>query len=394
MTEEEKQLIRIQTTIFFITSLASVFLNVYFFNLGSFKSVYFYNLATFIALLITYIASGYLLKKFSSKDLIVISLFLLGLLYLLIFVFKESSINYLIFLGLLNGMGMGSYWAGYNLSQFILTNEDTRHNYFGNVLFWSNASHAIGPLVGGAIIRIFEVISTKQIGYEAVFLLVGVLTFYNIFLALKLPIHKGVSFTISDILKHKRSLSWKLVLTQQFFFGLWDVSFNVISVILIFLIVKQEFVLGAITTVATLAFAFGSLLTGKLLQKNENIFILGSFFTSIGLLIFGLQQNFLGILSVILLIRFFWPFLHIPTSKAILDTPDSEIGSWQEKYHYLIERDVALGIARILSYIILLLLLTETNQITLAKTWILVIAVLPLIVGLIHYRYLVSLRKV
>ncbi|MBI2314671.1 hypothetical protein HYU93_01235 [Candidatus Daviesbacteria bacterium] len=63
---------------------------------------------------------------------------------------------------------------------------------------------------------------------------------------------------------------------------------------------------------------------------------------------------------------------------------DSVKKDWQSKYHFLIERDLALGVARILTYFVLLLLFTPQNQTAIAKNWILIVPIFPLLIGLLQ----------
>lgn len=208
--------------------------------------------------------------------------------------------------------------------------------------------------------------------------------FVTFIVAGKLPNHLGVKFSFWEIIKHKRSRVWKIVLSQQFFYGLIDVSFGTFSAILMFQFLKQELTLGIVNTTSTIVYALASILAIRILRNNKRAYILGMIGSSIALFIFGLQQNWLGIASLIIINNLTLPLLNITTSKSIYDSMDSIKESWQRKYHFLIERDSALGFARILTYTTLLIFFTTQNQISVAKTWILIIPLVPLIIGLLQ----------
>jgi ABC-type methionine transport system permease subunit len=79
------------------------------------------------------------------------------------------------------------------------------------------------------------------------------------------------------------------------------------------------------------------------------------------------------------------PFLAIPTSVAILAGYDEVETSWQDKYHLFIQRDSILGIARILSFVILFMLFSQFDKVVVARNWFLIAAVVPLGIGyLLH----------
>jgi hypothetical protein len=71
--------------------------------------------------------------------------------------------------------------------------------------------------------------------------------------------------------------------------------------------------------------------------------------------------------------------------KTYYDVMDSLPGEWQTRYHFMIEREFALGAGRLLSFGALLLFLTPQNQVAIATQWILCIAALPLLVGVLQY---------
>ncbi|MEK7165291.1 MAG: MFS transporter, partial [Patescibacteria group bacterium] len=269
--------------------------------------------------------------------------------------------------------------------QYLLTTAHTRSRYFGRLNFWLNIALASGPILGGLIIRLFSLVSEPIYGYMTLFLLVAVIDFYILLLAFRLPRHVGISFSFVDILQHKRSISWKIVLVQQFIFGLWDVAFAAFSGVLIFLIVKQELYVGGVKTVSALIFAVGSIVAGKILQRYKFMILPAAYLSTLGLLLFGLFQNWWGIVAFLLLPSLVQPFVNVATSKSIYDVMDESKESWQNKYHYLIERDSVLGLARILNYVILLFIFTPENQITVAKTWILIIPLFPLLIGTLQW---------
>ena len=175
MTPEEKLLLKLNGLFFFALSLAGIFVTVFLFQLGGFKAVVSYGLVSLTVLLIVYILSGYLLKKFSSLFLIRLGfLFFCGL-YSLLFLFQEHSLDYLILLGIINGVANGNYWAGNNLTQYIATYTHSRNEYFGKLNFFINIGSAFGPILGGTMIYFFNLSWPKIFGYATLFALVALL---------------------------------------------------------------------------------------------------------------------------------------------------------------------------------------------------------------------------
>lgn len=381
MSKEEKQLIKLNGIFFFTVSIAGIFVNLFLFQLGGFRAVVTYGLFNLAFLLIIYFLSGYLLKKYSSRTLIRSGILLFVISYTSLFLLGEKSINFLIPLGIIQGLANGCYWPGNNLTQYVATHEHSRQEYFGKLFFYMNIGSAFGPILGGSIIQFFNLYSLKFVGYSSVFFLVALLFAILFWVTNKLPTHKGNQFSFWAILKHKRSLNWHIVLIQQFLYGLFDVSFAAFSGILIFLFLKQEFSVGVVNAASSLVFAFANFLAIRLLKKYKKIYILGTFLSTAGLFLFGISQTWLGIFGLVVVSNAFLPLLNITTSKGLYDTIDSVQEDWKAKYHFLVERDFSLGIARILTYAVLLFLFTPGNQTAIAKSWVLIIPIAPLLIG-------------
>src|SRR3989338_1005154 len=358
LSNEENHLIKIQTFFFFSGSLASIFLQIFLFKLAGFNQVILFNITALIFLLIFYLTSAWTLKLTSSKRLIQTGLLTFSLMWVLILFLGEQSVYYIIPLGILMGIGHGHYWSGFNLSQYILTSQEKRDHFFGN-----------------------QFLPIPFIGYYILFFIVLILNFLIFLFAANLPSHSGIEFDLTQIITHKRISNWKSVLSQQFLFGMYDHIFNTLSAILLFLILNSESQLGTLTTFSSFLTAVISFTAGRLLSKHKNLYKLGAIGASLGILFFGLLQNWVGIALLVIFFNIGTPFLTIPTSSAILNTIDEYKESWQKKYFLLLERDTVLGVARILSYILLFAIFNYYGKEEVAKNFLIFISIFPLLIG-------------
>ena len=373
----------IQAIDYFSSALASIFVTVYFFSHSDLKTTIFFNLIVYITLLFFYVASGWTLKKVSSAFLIRISLFSKALFYLALFLLKEQSVKFIIPLGLLSGFSAGNYWASFNLNQYIFTNKEKRVEYFGSVTGIINLLSAFAPFIGGAIISLVMSFSMfgRETGYSSLFFLVFMLMIIMVFLVGKLPSHGIPNFSYKHIIFHRRLRSWKLILWQQIFLGLYDTSLLTVTSILFFLILRNEFNLGGIQTIAYILGTIGSIISIKVLNKNKNFYWLGSLGLTIGIGLFALLKNSFGIIFFIIITGFCAPFLNNWLSTVYFKAMDEIDIYWTEKYHLMLERDIALGIPRILSFLFLFIFLQFGDQIKLAQFWLYLLPLIPLILG-------------
>ncbi len=131
LTQEEEQLVSVQSIFFFTSGLAGVFFQIFLFKLSGFVEVMYFNIALFVALFVVFIVSGYVLKHRSTRTLIRTGLILMVLVWFSVLVLQEKTKDLLLPLGLLYGAAGGFYWSGFNLSQYILTHSERRSHFFG-----------------------------------------------------------------------------------------------------------------------------------------------------------------------------------------------------------------------------------------------------------------------
>lgn len=381
-------LLAIQTLFFFGGAVSGVFQNLYLYQLGSYHSLVLYSVVQLTMLLLIYLVSGKMLKRFSSRTLIRLGMVAFVVLQTSFFVLKERAIAYIIPLGIISGLGHGLFWSGNNLTAYVLTRESTRYRYFGILNFFLNIALMIGPVVGGRIIALADSLGMRLIGYTWLFLIVaGIDTLIAIFAGF-LPRLSGVEFLFRHIFQHRREKPWRIVLFQQFLYGLWDVAFAAFSSIIIFNIVKKEFHVGLVSGTTSFVFAVGSLLAGRLLPKKPFIAVTAGIIAAVGIAALGWRQNMVGLILFLFLTNLALPSLNVATSKAIYDVMDRSHQTWQYKYHFLIERDFALGIGRVFNFVVLLLIFTPINQRQIAETWVRTIPILPIIIGLLQWQLL------
>lgn len=381
LDHNERNLILIQAFDYFTASLASIFVPIFLFANSDFKTTIFYSIVSLSALLFAYILSGFTLAYVASGTILRITVLCSALFYFLLFYLRGSAIHYLIPLAVFNGFTRGNYWAAFNLNQYVHTSKDKRVMYFGSANALVNALQAVGPLVGGAIITYVQ-----PHGYAVLFFLVSLILGGTAFLVGKLPQHEGIVFNVRELLTHRRSRAWKYVLCAHAVLGMFDVALGMMTGVLIYLIVKQEVIVGATQTSAFVLGAIGSMLSIPLLQRNPAFYWIGSMGLSVGIAVFGFYQNVYGLIAYTVTTGITAPFLHTWLSTIYFHAMDAGEKNWKEKYHLLIERDFALGSARILSYLLIFLYIFDADQVTRAKQWLFILPIFPLALGaLLHF---------
>ncbi len=311
-----------------------------------------------------------------------LSFLVAAIFYFLLFYLGERSLAYILPLGIISGFSGGIYWSAFNLNQYILTHSGRRVDYFG----WSGAlvnfASALGPVVGGWLISFVASLALSvKTGYITLFLLACCIMIIALIVIGKLPSHEIPRFSYKHLLEHKRSRRWKLVLTWQSIFGLYDVALVTVTGILLYIVVGKESMLGFLLTVAALISTAGSLISIRILKKFSRAFWIGAGGTALAIGSFGLFQNLTGVWVFLILSSVTGSFLFTAMSAEYFNAVDAAAGKWQNKYHMILEQPVLFCTMRTISYVILFFLLQLGDEITIARLWLLVLPVLPLTIG-------------
>lgn len=381
---DERKLLFIQGLDIFAYSLANIFVTVFFFAHSDLKTTALFRAVTFASMTFFLGLSCWSLKRFSSGTLMKSGLFAGALFFFLLFLLGKQSIAWAIPLAILDGFSGGNYWAGYNLNQYILTHSGRRIAYFGWGLAIVNFAQAIGPVIGGFIIT-FAAATELGImsGYISLFFLVSVMIALSAIIIGKLPAHEIPQCAYRHLIDHKRTKRWKLILGQQALLGFYDMTLATVTGILLYTIIKQEAQLGATLTIASTMAMISSVLSIRILTNYSWSFWIGSLGTAIAIAFFALYQNSIGVWFFIITSSLTAPFLLNKLSTVYFEALDHSSGTWQYKYHMMIERDVVLGCLRITGYIGLYIFLYFGEEINLARFWLLILPILPLAIGLL-----------
>lgn len=387
LSTDERKLLIIGGLDILAASLAGIFVTVFFYAHGDLKITTLYNIAAFASMTFFYGLSGWMLRYVSSGVLMKASLVAGALFYLLLFILKEQSIAYVIPLGILSGFSGGLFWAGYNLNQYIISQKGKRLEYFGWGGAISNFSNAAGPVIGGLIIAMVGKSSLGVMnGYLLLFLLVAMINVITVLAIGKLPTHGIPHFSYWHLLTHKRTKLWKLVLGQQALLGLYDVSVGTVTGVLVYVIVKNEALLGSIFTIGSLCSTAASILAIRVLKKYPQGYWLGSVGLTLSIFLFIFMQHSTGAWMLVILSGCAFPLLATKLSHVYFAALDVAPGGWQNKYHMMLERDIVLGLLRTVSYIGLFVFLGFGDEIQLAKLWLFILPLIPLAIGFLLHR--------
>jgi len=156
--------------------LAATFLSIFLWRAShDLARVALFTWISAVTIPIAFLINGVVFRRAGAGTSIRVGLACLGVVYLAVLALGNASVNWILPLGLLRGLGEGWYWAGYHLTTYDTTSERNRDRYFGamgavNCLL----SGGLPPLAGAAIV-IGAQWGGMDRGYQFIFGLAGVL---------------------------------------------------------------------------------------------------------------------------------------------------------------------------------------------------------------------------
>ncbi|MGB4966486.1 MAG: hypothetical protein WBO77_05280, partial [Microgenomates group bacterium] len=202
------------------------------------------------------------------------------------------------------------------------------------------------------------------------------------FMANRLPQHHGVEFSVSHLLSHVRSKRWVNSLKQNAVLGVYDTGLSMFIGVLLFVVLQDPTVVGFTRSAFYLISAIAGMFAGKIIASHKNITILMGILSMVGFVIIGISQSTLAVILFGILTGISLPIIYVRYSSEILNAIDDNDSSWKNKYEMFIERDLALGVTRIGSLFLLLVLFTYFDKNVVAQWWMIVFSVFPLILGI------------
>lgn len=388
MCREAKLLLTISILFTFGMGLSGIFVNIFFWKqTSSFVVIVIYHLIQHITVPITFVIAGILAKKKNGIWSLRIGLLIYALFYTLMLLVGSKGIIYIYLLGFVFGISGGFYWLAFNTLSFDFTCTNNRDTFNGFNGACSGIAAAVAPITSAFIISRFSGVRGYNIVFSMTLLMFVVLILVSLTLKCKnygskLDFKKAISDNCAE---------WSIIRKSTFFWGFRDVIITVLVNILIIEITKSELSLGKLTFIASLITSLSFVLVQKIIKppkRRLSIYIgnIGGFVAILGL---ATRINYTTLLMYVVVNAFFLPFFMIQWSSSTFNVVN-RVHEENMRIEYMINRDIVLNSGRAVSSILLLILLTKFNDISILKFYLVVISLAPLVSG----YFLRKLKKV
>jgi YQGE family putative transporter len=388
MCKEAKLLLLLSILFTLAMGISSIFVNIFFWKQTTdFTVIVIYNLLQYIFIPINFLLAGIISKKKNGTWALRIGLGIFALFYMLILLIGSKGVIYIYMLGIISGIAAGFYWLAFNVLCFDFTdttNRDTFNGYNGSV---AGVATALAPLLSGYIISRFGGIK----GYNIIFGITLSFLIVLILLSLKLKCKDSIGKLKLNRVFSKNCDDWQKIRISTVLWGFRDAIIGFLVNILIIEVTKSELSLGSLSLVGSLLSAAGFMIVQKIIKPRRRVasIYIGTILSFIAVIGISINVTYNNILIYILLNSFFMPFFVIQLSSSTFNVIN-RVHQEDLRIEYMINKDIALNLGRIISALILLILLTAFKTRDILKIYLLFIGFVPIFSG----YYLSKLKKV
>lgn len=365
------------------TALSNSFVYVFLWKLKyEFELIGWFNFTHYLVGSISFILSGWLVKKVDRVISIRLGLAILFLFYLFVLWLGSSSVHYVWVIGTLLGLGTGFFWQAYNVMYFEITERDNRDIFNGvNGLFYS-ITGIIGPILAGYIISQYH----QFIGYRIIFgISLGIFSLLVLVSFLFKRRDISENYRLKDVfaLVKDREDPWFWVSIAMFIQGLRDGVFTFLLSILVYITTENELTLGTFFTIASLVSSFSYYIVGRFLKpSNRSRFIfIGTIM--IGMVTIPYTVNIFSTYAIFILgigVSLFTPIFMSPVLSTVFDVIGENQRSASLRVEYVVSRELSLNVGRLLSLLLFIYWISLGEHIEQIRWFVLVVSFLQIFI--------------
>ena len=344
------KLLRIIVFIFIDT-----FFSVYFFNLVNYDllPIAIYNLFIYVGLFSSFYLIKNLMKKGLKRELYQLGISLTGLYLLLILLLKENIVNYIVILGLVNGLGQGFYYYPTDIYDTELISNKDRDKDTGYLNMFNMVLNIIVPIVLGLLLNKLSYITVGKI------IIVIMVLMYFLGFFLKRKIVKTTKFELAEFWKYFKS-NFKKLIVIRYLEGL-TYSSSAIELIITYysiLYLNNNLYIGILTSIQGILALFTCLLFTRRNKKyDKKIVNISNLLITLSLLTLFIKTNMYSLCFYLLIQNSLLIYVQLINKNNVSNITNNykEIkNKYKEEYHLVME--LILNIGRITGFIILIMI--------------------------------------
>jgi YQGE family putative transporter len=286
-----------------------------------------------------------------------------ALFYLFILWLGVKSVDYAVALGIVMGLASGLFWIAFNIVYFEVTNPETRDKFNGLAGLLGSGAGMVAPWLSGYVITHMK----DTTGYRFIFtislivFLVGVVV--SFFLK-KRKVQQHYEWLYGfKLLLHKGN-PWRKITIGLMAQGAREGVFGFMIGLLVYIYTKNEMKLGNFSLISSAVALVSFFVVGKWLEPRwrKLAVLVGIVMMIVVILPFFWRLNYATLLVFGISTALFMPLFTIPITSVVFDMIGKNEQSAEKRVEYIVLRELALNMGRMLGTIIFIGVITWSKQ--------------------------------
>jgi YQGE family putative transporter len=345
-------------------ALSGTFVNIYLWKTKSdFAMIAGFAIASQLTSAITFWIAGKWVKEHNKMNALRLGIAVSALFYLFILWLGVKSVDYAVALGIVMGLASGLFWIAFNIVYFEVTNPETRDKFNGLAGLLGSGAGMVAPWLSGYVITHMK----DTTGYRFIFtislivFLVGVVV--SFFLK-KRKVQQHYEWLYGfKLLLHKGN-PWRKITIGLMAQGAREGVFGFMIGLLVYIYTKNEMKLGNFSLISSAVALVSFFVVGKWLEPRwrKLAVLVGIVMMIVVILPFFWRLNYATLLVFGISTALFMPLFTIPITSVVFDMIGKNEQSAEKRVEYIVLRELALNMGRMLGTIIFIGVITWSKQ--------------------------------
>ncbi|TLS51463.1 MFS transporter [Paenibacillus antri] len=361
-------------------ALSGAFVNVYLWKAKQdFAMIGWFALSHQIVMATMFVVIGKWVKERNKMNSLRLGVALAAIFYLLVLLLGKSAAQWVVLLGGVQGMSSAFFWLAFNVVYFEVTDRDNRDRFNGWAGLLGSAVGMAAPWISGFLITRMP----DTTGYRLIFSIsLGVFVvgaFVSFFLK-KRPVQQNYEWLYGIKQLRQQGNGWRSAYPALFAQGVREGVFGFLIGLMVYIATKNELQLGNYALITSAVSLVAFFLAGRLVKPGRRSIpmLAGALAMTLIILPFFWQVNYTTLIVFGIVVALFYPLYSIPITSTIFDMIGANTESAEHRVEYVVLRETALNMGRILGTIAFIAVVSFTKEPTHITTLMLILGAAPI----------------
>ncbi|WP_127584109.1 MFS transporter [Paenibacillus koleovorans] len=353
-------------------ALSGTFVNVYLWKVkNDFAMIGWFAFSHQITMAFTFWLAGKWVKEGNKMNALRLGVVSSALFYLFVLFLERAAADWIVALGIVQGLASGFFWLAFNVVYFEITDPDNRDRFNGWAGLLGSGAGMIAPWVSGFVISQLP----GNAGYRwifgvslAVFVLGAVVSFF-----LKKRKVEGTYDWLLGFRTLRVRGPWRPVFAALVAQGMREGVFGFIIGLLIYIATQNEMHIGNFSLITSALALVSFFVVGRFIKPGyrKRGMLVGAAVMIGVILPFFWKLNYSTLLIFGIGTALFIPLYVIPMTSSVFDLIGKDEESAKQRVEYVVIRELGLNVGRMLGTLTFILVVTWTHSSPMAINWLL-----------------------